>query len=146
MRRFVVDPTYFTRKCNLTKPYAYALREKASSTDLANFVFIFAAMFVFGSNSKLSEAEQEQAVLKLRESLSDGTQPVEEQLRQGGEAGLNDLDDITLRRWLRAENFDILKVLACPLINWVPGKSTATEQAPSLAGRVKTQVACYMAT
>ena len=86
-------------------------------------------------------------MLTLREKLSDGTQPVEEQLRQGGEAGLNGLDDVTLRRWLRAENFDILKVLACPaykLGSWqVHGNSASPI---SLAGRVKTQVARYLAT
>ena len=92
--------------------------EKGIFTDLAKFVLKSAAMFGFGSHSKLSEAEQEQAVLTLRQRLSDGTQPVEEQLRQGGEAGLNGLDDVTLRRWLRAEDFDIGKVLARPLISW----------------------------
>lgn len=66
-------------------------------------------MFGFGETPARTEEEEKQAVKTLRERLSDGSQPVEEQLRKGGEAGLQGLDEYTLDRWLSAEDYDIDK-------------------------------------
>ena len=69
---------------------------------------VSSTMFGFlGSKESLSEEEKKECVVELRKRLEDGSQPVEEQLRAGGEAGLAQgpgLDDAFLHRWLRAED------------------------------------------
>jgi len=52
-------------------------------------------MFVFGG-VKVVDAEKKKAIKTLRERLSDGTQPVAEQLKQARENGLH-IDVINLQ-------------------------------------------------
>lgn len=66
-------------------------------------------MFGFSKSAKVTDEEQKNLITSLRGRLSDGSQPVEEQLRAGGEVGLQGLDDVSLGRWLAAENWDIGK-------------------------------------
>lgn len=68
-------------------------------------------MLFFG-HSEPTDEEKQQAVKTLRERLSDGSQPVLEQLQKGGEAGPAGLDDHMMNRWLRAENFNVDKAEA----------------------------------
>ena len=73
-------------------------------------------MNIFSSAKPLSPDAQQEAVIKLRALLEpkDGEPSVEALLRKGGEPGLIEdrLDDETLKRWLRAENFQISKAEA----------------------------------
>ena len=73
-------------------------------------------MNLFGSSKPLTEDAKIKAADELRKRLAtNGSGPsVEVQLRQGGEPGLlaDGLDDDTLFRWLRAEDFNVSKAEA----------------------------------
>ena len=68
---------------------------------------------MFSSSKPVTEEAQHQAVSDLRQQLAPqaGEPSVEELLRTGGEPNLigEGLDEETLRRWLRAENFNVKK-------------------------------------
>lgn len=75
-------------------------------------------MALFSSSKALTEEEQQRAVAELRsllEQLKNSEASVEDLLRKGGEPGLiteRGLDDQTLKRWLRAEGFNVRKAEA----------------------------------